>query len=425
MADTAGGTDTLSTFFGHALSDTAGGTDTLTRGVVLFARALFDVAGGTDVLVRGFAPAIPVPVGEIGWSADELLDLVPGIGQRQESYQFDVLNADRTFVFTLTMAETDNPPSVAWDSTNTTNRTLHGLTVGPDDAARINPFRHRLRVSYKLQDGTLWPLGLFLFASDAMDVESWGDDMAADLYDQSIILNQPRGASFSLGTGSQIVPAISQLVGEVGLTAYTSIDSTGATLSASAPGVWDLDKTRREILSDLCAAAGFYPPYFDNNGILRFRAVPNIAHADADLTFLADDSSRIVAGTTRLHNNLLNAPNRYIVRGAAAGSAEIIGIYDVPASAPQSAFNRGYVVVAPIIDNQTVSDSVAAQAAAQAAYSTDASSYDTVEFTTAADPRDDGFLLVDFLGTLYREQTWSLELSAGGTHTHTAAKVYQ
>lgn len=353
------------------------------------------------------------------------LDLKAGIGQRLESVKWNVLGVDRTVLFSLSNVDASHPAEISFDGNSNTQRTLHGLRVGPAEAARIDPIVHRLQPSWVLASGTSYPLGLFLFSSANTPIDSGGNVLMADLYDQSVILNQQRASTFSLSAGTPVTVAIAQLVAELGLTAYASIDSSAVVTGANVPVSWSLGTAYGVILSDLALAGGLFPPYFDNNGFLRFRAVPNpISTAPADLTFLADVNSRIIAGTITTSTDLITAPNRYIVRGSGTGAFEVVGTYDVPASAPHSKEHIGYVRTAPIIDNQAVSTSTTAQAAAQAAYATDYSTYDWVQFHSAPDPRDDGYQIVNFLGTNYREQSWTLRLTPGGPHTHSARKVY-
>lgn len=356
------------------------------------------------------------------WTGTQLLDLAPGVGQRIETVRYDVLRADRSVEFTLTNVEADHPPTISWDSTSSTNRTLNGLTIGPADASRINPLTHRLAPYWVLDTGDTYPLGVFLFSGVDRHVDSWGSDLSGTMYDQSVILNQPRESSLSIGVGGQVRSALQQIVDEVGLTAYASIDPTPAYVST--PVSWQLGTSRGQTLTDLCLSAGFYPWYFDNTGILRLRAIPNpLSTAPADLTFNADASSRIIAGSVMTSTDLVKAPNRYIVRGNSSASQEVSAFYDVPASAPHSKDNIGYVR-SVVIDNQAVTDSASALVAAQAAYATDFSTYDWMSFQSSPEPRADGFQIASVLGSNYRVVSWSLPLTPGGPMAWKTRKNY-
>ena len=346
------------------------------------------------------------------WTGTQLLDLPAAIGQRAESVRFDLLAADGSNLGTLTNVETEHPPTITWDGTSSTQRTMNGLVIGPGDASSVDPIRHRIRPSWVLDTGDTYPLGIFMFSASSRQVDSWGADLSGSLYDQSVILNQGRESSLSIGDGAQIRPVIQQIIDEVGLTAYASIDPTLATVSTAI--VYASGVTRGKILNDLCVAAGFFPWYFDNTGLLRLRAVPNpISAAAPDLTFNADSASRIIGGSVSTSTDLLTAPNRYIVRGASTSAQEIVGYYDIPSTAPHSKENIGYVR-SVTINNQAVTDGNAAVVAAQAAYATDFSTYDRAAFQTAPDPRADSYQVAAFLGANYIVQSWALPLTPGG-----------
>lgn len=355
-------------------------------------------------------------------SATDLLDLVPGIGQRIETVRFDIVNPDRSVEFQVTNAEADQVPTISWDGDAAQQRTLNGLVIGPADAARINPIVHRLRPSWVLDTGDTFPLGLFLFSSNDSHVDSWGADLAGGLGDSNVILGQAREATLSLPIGATIREAMLSIIDELGLSAYASVDPSDVLLSA--PISWQLGTTRGQILTDLCQAAAFYPPYWDNNAILRLRAVPNpLSAAVADLTFTGDSGSRVIGGSIVTSSDLVKAPNRYIVRGSATNGAEVSAFYDIPASAPHSKDAIGYIR-AIVIDNSAVSDAAAAAASAHAAYATDFTTYDWVSFDTSPDPRADGYQVVSFLGTNYRAQSWSLPCTPGGPMSWKCRRVY-
>jgi len=370
-------------------------------------------------------PGAPVGRGPArSWTDEQLADLVEGVGQRFETYRFDVLRPDLSYEFTLQTVDADNPPSIDWDATSSTQRTLHGLNISPKEINSIDPLTHRLAAYMQFDTGRLWPLGVFLFANPHEKVSSYGHWLNSDLMDQSVILNQGREAAFGIDAGSQILPAMQLMIDELGLTARASIDPTLVTLSPDAPHSWAAGTTRGKILGDLCTAAGFYPPYFDGLGWLRLRAVPYpLSAAPADL-FFDETNSRILSDSIDVSNNLNTAPNRYIVTGPALSTAEIVGIYDIPPSAPHSFQHRGFHVVAPPVQNALVTDNASAIAAAHALYANDFSAYEQIEFSTAPEPRVGGYQVMDVIGTKYRVQSWSLTCSPGSEHRHTGRAIY-
>lgn len=357
------------------------------------------------------------PPGARAFSGTEMLDLPASLGQRIESVRYDIYTADLQLAFTCSQVNrTDNVATIRFDANADTNRTISQMWFGPDDTANIDPLSHLLAPHWVLDDGSSWPLGVFHFASLPLQRHSWGDVFVPSLYDSSVILNQPRAGTFSIGVGTLLTTAARQIIDEVGLTARAAIDNSSA--YAVSPQVFQPDSTRKQILAGICQALGYYPPYFDNDGFLRLRAVPNpISDANPDVTYTEDANSRIVRDSVAISSNIVDAPNVYRVIGSPAAGGEVYGEYRVPGSAPHSSQHRGFDVVRTI-QNQNVHDQVAAQAAAQAAYVNDFSTYVTVTADTAPDPRADGMQIVSYLGTNYREQSWELELRAGGRMTH-------
>lgn len=356
-----------------------------------------------------------------------LLDLPAGLGQRAETIRYDVLNADRSFAFTATQAQT-RVASVSWDANASVQRTLHGVAFGPRDAAQIDPTVHRLAPFWVLDDGTQFQCGLFIFSSPEYPRLAGQSFLRADLTDLSVLLNQAREATYSLPPYAQILPALVGLAAEMGISDHIVVDALTPATIGSAPYTKSAGTARREIFDDLCAAAGLYPPFFDNSGNLRFRSVPNPLYAaPADVVYDISSTGRIVRDSIVTANNLATAPNRYLAIGSATSSGEVVGYFDIPPSAPHSFERRGFRVVKRV-DVQGVADSQACVVAAHAAYANDFDVYDEVRFAAAPDPRADGFQILNFLGTNYREQSWTLPLAPGGGGqgmTRVGRKVYQ
>lgn len=363
-----------------------------------------------------------VPPSARRYTGDELLDLPANLGQRIESVRFLILTYDLQIAFEAESVDRDNPPSIHFDANSDTNRTLSGLRFGPDDAAQIDPLTHLVQPRWVLDDGSTYAMGVFHFASTPLEVATWGNEFTPDCYDRSVILNQPRAGTFTVVPGTLLTTAARQIIDEVGLTSWAAIDNSG--MFATAPMTYPAGTTRKVILKALCEAMAMYPPYFDNDGFLRLRAVPNpISSADPDVIYTADENSRILRDTVRISSNIATAPNVYRVIGSPAAGGEVIGEFRVPDSAPHSVAHRGYEIVNQV-DNQAVQDQQAADVAAQALYVNDFSTYIQVDFATAADPRADGMQVVRFLDTNYREQSWAIDCVAGGAMTHTVQEVW-
>ena len=74
--------------------------------------------------------------------------------------------------------------------------------------------------------------------------------------------------------------------------------------------------------------------------------------------------------------------------------------------------------------SRTRLDEYALDSHARAAAAQDAGGYQWVSFSAAPDPRHDTFDAVQYLGDIYREQGWSLQVLEGGEHRHDLRRVY-
>lgn len=364
-----------------------------------------------------------IPPAARRWTGGDLLDLPAGLGQLKSTVRFEILNYDLTFVFTAEQVDLENPPTIQFDANADTCRTMSGLRFSARDAARINPLLHLVRPVWVLDDGSEFPMGVFMFADSPLDVHSYGDEFTPSCYDRSVLLNQARGRSYSISPGTLFTTSVRELLAEVGLLSWASIDASS--VYATTPQVFPPANTRGATLRSICQALGFYPWYFNNDGFVRFRAVPNpISSAEPDAIYTLDENSRVLFDSIKASSNIVTAPNVYRVVGATSAGGEVVGEFRVPDSAPHSVARRGFEIAAPPINNQAVQDQQAADVAAQAAYANDFDTHVQVEYQTPADPRADGMQLEQFDGVNYRVQSWGMEAAPGGVMVHVVQEVW-
>jgi hypothetical protein len=158
-------------------------------------------------------------------------------------------------------------------------------------------------------------------------------------------------------------------------------------------------------------------PYFDHNGIMRFR-VQVTAASMAEVSY--EDGLNIYADSIVESDNSLDAPNRFIVIDTSNTETPIVGVYDVDPGLPYSAFNRGFVTTELIQRQGLGSAAQATQAAAVAAQEWEIVT--TVEFQGPLDPRHDGWTVIEFRGARYLESSWSMTLKEGSPMNHTARR---
>lgn len=353
-------------------------------------------------------------------TTDELLDLAPQIGQRQSTVRWDVLDVTLTSVDQGAITpRADSTPTVAVNGNAAIKRTLSTFRLTPADQASLNPFADRLRPTWVLENGAEFPLGVFLLGSlDRLRFE-YGLEAEVACVDQTLIVDTPITQSVALAAGDSLRSAIETQLAAAGVPLF-DVDAT-ITTSISAPIAWPVGTSRLRIVNDLAAMAGAFALYFDNAGVGRIRRARAIA--DETATLIYREGGRIITGSMVETDDLLDAPNRYLVIDSGAAEFPIVGLYDIPADAPHSQANRGFVV-ARVIDAQGLGSADQALAQAKAAYEADHGGFQWAQFSSPPDPRHDTFDAVDYLGVVYREQSWSLPLAEGAEMTHDLRRTY-
>lgn len=352
---------------------------------------------------------------EPGFTIDDLLDL--RVGQRVESFRFDLVDTAGNVVG-LVQPNRSNAISIENDVTRTIKRTMSNFSLDPDQQAVLTTANARIRPSMLFSTGDERTLGVFLFADASRPRRSWGLELSAQLLDLGYILDQPIGRHVSYPATTNVVFAARDLAAEV---VVSPIIVTTSGITAGSPLTWAPDATRTTIMTDLLQLAGYLPPYFDNDGNLILRPVPNLTTTTPDIIYEA--GGRIIDNSIVESDDLLKAPNRYIVIDTSATASPIVGQFDIPASAPNSIANRGFPVV-KVINTQGLQSVAAANAAAQAYAQSDSVAFRYASFNSALDPRHDTYNVVQYLGTNYLETRWSMTLQAGGTMSHEMRQVY-
>lgn len=366
----------------------------------------------------GLVIVIPVtpPFTPPGVTTDDLLGLI-NVGQRGESVRFELLDAALNHVADLHPIRT-SAIEIANDTSQDVKRSMSGLLIDHDEQGQIDEFVHRIRPVWVLENGATFPLGVFLFGDASRARTTKGLDLHGQLVDQCYILNQSDGVVVGYSAGTSIAAALRVEFGAAGITAFAVDDSS---VLLSAPIAWPADATRLERMKALCALGGYSDPYFDNLGVGRCVIIPDIALIDPVLKYGEDGN--MIRDTLVESNNLLTAPNRYIVMSTSASNVPVVGIYNIPDSAPHSRARRGFVV-SKTINTQGVVEPGQATVVAQQEAAKDASGFAFAEFTSAPNPRHDTYDPVEYLGENYLEVGWTLALAPGGDHKHKLRRAY-
>lgn len=170
-----------------------------------------------------------------------------------------------------------------------------------------------------------------------------------------------------------------------------------------------------QAMKALCDLAGWLPPYFDNNGVLTIKPPPDINNLIPDHVY---PGGRVLRDTIVENDNLLNAPNVYVVTCSGPSSGEITASAEVAQYLPFSVYNRRFEIVS-VTRVQGLTSTSQAQRMANTLAAGAGVGFKSIQFEATADPRHDLFQTVEWNGFMYRETQWSLKLRPGGSHSHT------
>lgn len=381
---------------------------------------------------------------------DPFIDFADYIGQRSATFVFNLIDGlTNEPVGSLTPLR-DSVPTLSHDTSRTIKRSF-SLALGIDDTALIDPIRHRVLLYMVMSDGRRFPLGRYMIADFVKFKHTQGDVSSVAFVDEMFILDQQLDTSFttlvvsgttlgllfSLGANArqamfallerydltiQAAKAITNFPpGEVSSNYFdTIIDNT----QLAVQGSWPAGISGAKVLEDLSVFGDYFSPWFDNFG--RLNVVRSFNPADKEADFDFDIGNAVIRDSISDSNDLLTAPNRYMVisNSMSATNREVsyVGTYDIPSSAPHSIENRGFVVSdvreLQVTGGQTQVDITARNIGLRETV------YERTELATPPDPRHDSYNVIRWQNELWLEYGWDMELIEGGNMTHKMKKVY-
>ncbi len=304
--------------------------------------------------------------------------------------------------------------TLSWDGSATVQRVARGVTFETSEWAQIDKLNDWLVPVFKRSDGSAVRLGMLAVASDQQ--RFLGDGLLAPaepyLVDHGSFLATASPYNLSGRVGESISDALIRICDIAGIERRI-IEPSGEVLGE--PVAYPVGSTFENALNGLCVLAGFLPPHFDRDGMLRLRPLsPN--NAEPAATY---DGSSIVFDTRVEDSDYLDAPNVFIVVGSGAQDGAVVATAEVPSNAPNSVVRRNGRRIAQVIREQGIDNVYQAQQLAELVASTSVASYRTINFGAVPNPAHDCFALVEVNNTIYRELSWDFDMSVGGLMSHT------
>lgn len=375
------------------------------------------------------------------------------IGQRQASFSFDLIGIDGYRDPDPLTPLRDTSPAISHDTTRTVKRTM-SLALGVADTARFDPVYHRVEVSMTV-GGTTYPLGRYMaadrtradFATNMTQGSvAFTDELAQVTVPLEKGFSAPQsGNNGAATTGENIVTLVRALLGRFRLfdphdawggvgTVVPVVIETGGYIPVEidieptpflSTNAWRAGTTGGQVLEDLALTGDYWSPWMDNTG--TFRMIRTFDPFTPSVVPLSnwDDTRAAIRGTVSYTDDLLTAPNRFVVisnKGAGTNAlGAIVATYDTPAGAPWSIENRGFVI--PQITDAPVDSAVAARALVRN-IGRRAQVFERAQVSTPPDPRHDSYDVVIWKGSKWLELAWTLTLVEGAPMVHTLRKVY-
>lgn len=350
--------------------------------------------------------------------SDRVLDLGPSIGQRTESFEFQLIDGG-TGRPLGEIHPINAAPALDHAGGAVVTRTL-ALDFDTTEAAEINPVSDRVEVFMHL-GGRRWPLGQFLFTDPIrQDWAGYSADglrsaLSGPLADRMTIVDTELEHAF--GADAEAADdVIRRLLADLDL--ETSIAGSASPMT----NTWTAGTTRLNVLGTVASFGGYLAPWVDHGGVLQAIRLFEPALAVPDFDWDANDV--VIRETVTRADSLSDTPNRIVVvaNGGQVQDAPVVAYCDVPSTAPHSIPNLGFV--RPRVFEAQVSSLAQANQLAENLCLTQTAA-ETLQLSTVLDPRHEAHQVVKFEGQLWLELAWSMELAAGGLMHHTLQRTYR
>lgn len=370
-----------------------------------------------------------------GNDADPRVDLDECIGQRQATYKFVLVDGiDGIIKGEITPARGDGAPTMSHDTSRTVKRTVTPVLLQPSDVDRVDPVRDRIHISMVFPGADSdssdleFPLGRFMFSDFTRVPTAGGTWASCGLLDEMFMVDVPLESSFSISPSDVIGDLIESADATIRrLLSKMNILIAAESTSYYSAGSWPIGTRGGQVVNDVAQVGDYLSPWFGNDHRLHLKRV--FDPADEVATFNWDARKFVLRNSITLPSDYLSSPNRILVisnDAVSGGEAQlsrrqVYGSYDIPASAPHSQVNRGFVYQETYsLPVNTISQANAvARVIGQRTLNVD-----RVELSTPPDPRHDAYDVIRWNDTNWLELGWSMPLTEGAEMQHVLRKAY-
>lgn len=333
-------------------------------------------------------------------------------GQRVESFQFTLINGLTNEPLRELTPERGSAPSLSHDTTSSVKRRLT-LQLGVNDTASVNVLTDRI-TPYMTVNGVTYPLGRYMFTSPTITVSTGGNRGQYTLLDEGFIIDQQLERGYNASTG--VRDAILGILEDLPL---QGIDVASSPYLAS--GSFSAGQTRGQAIEAYATQGDYFSYWMGNDSLFHMIRTIDPALEIPDFDF--DAGFRVVRDSISETSDIIDAPNKFIVVSNSNEATEvpIVGVYEVPSTAPFSIFQRGFTI--PKTQDIQAATQIQATAAARN-LGIRSTVFERVTMNTMLDPRHDSYNVIRWAGENWLELSWTMTLTPGGPMQHTMRKAY-
>lgn len=269
----------------------------------------------------------------------------------------------------------------------------------------------------------------YVFFQTSPNGSTWNNflTVASMAYNQSV---QLKINSTVTGTDTPWSFGVNYVTAKVAANVPVNITPSPKFIPSGTAKEWDAGTSKLSVINDILTTIAYETLSFDESGQVVIRPYTSPATLPAEFTY--DESTASVTTPDKQQTlDLFKVPNRWI--GVSSNPNTGVVFYSYPAivnanpDSPTSYFARGRYIT-KVIQGVDAPDLVTLNAQVQAQAEQDSQVYEETTFKTPIMPihttRNLLYLGFPSLGIndKYEELSWSFELKAGATMTHTARK---
>lgn len=339
---------------------------------------------------------------------------------RTVSYRYELLDKNDRPIGDVTASG-----SISFDSNSAIKR-VASLSIAEGKEVdylsdRIKPYM-RLKVAGKMLE---FPMGVFLMSSPSRQADAISISKNVECYDKTQILSDDKfDTRHLIRAGENYINAVATIIASAGITNYR-LEASPLTLRTDIE--FALGTSKLLAINQLLKAINYNELWADSYGCIRSTQYQQPEGRKIDIYYVPGKESIVVPGGEELLDTF-QAPNKIIryLENAESECIKAMVINSDPASKLSTA-SRGRTIV----DIEAVDD-IADQATLEAytqRVAAEKKIYQQVIFSSAVMPHH------EFLDCLYLrnkeldvsgkfiETAWSIDMSVGGTMTHTCRKA--